>query len=636
MQCATMIHQFDPQLHKELYRVGVYASEGEVEAFNLYGTLFTEYLTATAGQRLNPPVSFELIPVTLTSLMELAGYQQVDFMFSSSAVLSCMSTEYDAQPLATIINRRESRGREYDLDVYGGVMFVLKDNDEVNTIEDFRGRTVGAGSITAMGGGQTQFYELFRHGLSFAADLKQVVFTKDERLVVQGLLDGDFEIGFARTDQIERHVLDTGEALNEGTFKIINPQTHVLQDGRLFPFVSSTSLHPEWPVAALPHVDPTLAKEVQDALLAIRDHELSISMNDYLRCDTTGRIAELAREATRRGSFVGFRTARSYFQVRTKQEAAGFIRPGTEIGDLRCIRGDTLYQDIECPADHYKVTEEEFDLSCEMAGLSCKDEYECFCQPCIKAYQVDIYQYSNANHSEANLLLDGQTQNSSSANSSATGSHQQGCAKMSLCGLVEQRHKLVFHMVDNKERDNPEIEIIMHLTDRDVELEATQIGHHLYEIVWSDNRIGVGIMEVFFDGEQIPESPIRAQVIPRDCEADNGVSGMIANSNGECVCGENTVDIGGKCVEMSVFAIAGSLLGVLVIGILTVMVMQYKIEKNDELWKVHAEELHMDDPVEIVGQGSFGVVLLAVSCRENVVKIICCEFLFANLAISSL
>ena len=67
-----------------------------------------------------------------------------------------------------------------------------------------------------MGGGQTQFYEMFREGVSFVADPKQVVFTVDERLTVQGVLDGDFEVGFARTDQIERHTDINGNAVNPG------------------------------------------------------------------------------------------------------------------------------------------------------------------------------------------------------------------------------------------------------------------------------------------------------------------------------------------------------------------------------------------------------------------------------------
>jgi ABC-type phosphate/phosphonate transport system substrate-binding protein len=592
-----MIHGFNPLIHKSLYRVGVYASEGEDVAFELYDTLFAAYLTETAGQRWNPPIQFELIPVTLTSLRELAASEQVDFLFASSAVFSCMATESNAQALATIINRRVSRGYEYDLDVYGGVMFVLKDNQEINTIADFKDRTVGAGSITAMGGGQTQFYELYKHGISFVADLKQVVFTKDERLTVQGLLDGDFEIGFARTDQIERHTMENGQHLADDTFKIINPQTHTLQDGRLFPFVSSTGLHPEWPVAALEHVNPTVAKEVQDALLAIRDHALSMEMREELRCDTTDRIAQFAWEATRKGSFVGFRTALSYFQVRTKQEGAGFIHHANELGDLRCIDGDTLYEDIHCPTGHYKVTREEFQISCALKGLDCKEGYECFCQPCIAAFEVDVYQYHNddATDNDETIL-----------------EKQKGCSKMTLCGTVQQRHRMVFHVVDNRERENPQIDVVMHIRDTDVHLNATRLDPYVYEIAWSEEQVGVGIMEIFFDGEQIPESPLRVQVIQRDCNADFGDRGLTPSSDGTCVCGENTLDIHGQCVTMAFFAAAASVFALLILGIATLLFVRHKIEKSDELWKIDAEELHLDDPVEVIGQGSFGVVLLAV------------------------
>ena len=39
--------------------------------------------------------------------------------------------------------------------------------------------------------------------------------------------------------------------------------------------------------------------------------------------------------------------------------------------------------------------------------------------------------------------------------------------------------------------------------------------------------------------------------------------------------------------------------------------MDYKKRKSDEVWLVNTEELHFDHPVEVVGQGAFGVVLLA-------------------------
>ena len=215
--CPTLVHTFNPIIHKPKYVVGVYSSEGDQVVFDLYGTVFKDYLTATAGQKFDPPIEFDLVPVTLTTLMNMADDKTVDFFFSSSAIMSCMATEQKSQPLVTIVNRRESRGHSYDLDLYGGVMFTLASNKDINSVEDFKGKTIGAGGITAMGGGQTQFYEMVRAGLSYVADPKQVIFTNDELQTVQGLLDGDFEVAFARTDQIERHISqETGKAIDPG------------------------------------------------------------------------------------------------------------------------------------------------------------------------------------------------------------------------------------------------------------------------------------------------------------------------------------------------------------------------------------------------------------------------------------
>lgn len=211
-----MVHDFNPLVHKPKYRVGVYSSEGDEVAHAMYDQVFQEYLTESAGKRFDPPLEFEVVPVSLTELLDMAEDEEVDFLFASSAVFSCMATEAKAQALATIINRRESRGYQYDLDVYGGVIFTKAENKDINRIQDLKGRTIGAGAITAMGGGQTQLYEMVKHGLSYVADPKQVIFTKDESLIVQGLLDGEFEVGFARTDQIERHTDENGDHIKDG------------------------------------------------------------------------------------------------------------------------------------------------------------------------------------------------------------------------------------------------------------------------------------------------------------------------------------------------------------------------------------------------------------------------------------
>jgi len=85
----------------------------------MYDNVFAKYLTATAGRKFDPPAEFEVVPVTLSSLMELADLEEVDFMFASASVFSCMATEQYAQALVTIINHREAHGYSYDLDEYG-------------------------------------------------------------------------------------------------------------------------------------------------------------------------------------------------------------------------------------------------------------------------------------------------------------------------------------------------------------------------------------------------------------------------------------------------------------------------------------------------------------------------------------
>lgn len=70
-------------------------------------------------------------------------------------------------------------------------------------------------------------------------------------------------------------------------------------------------------------------------------------------------------------------------------------------------------------------------------------------------------------------------------------------------------------------------------------------------------------------------------------------------------------DINGKCIEKTIFAAVGSLASLLVAAAAGCIYMRYRTRKADEMWQVNVDELHMDDPPEIIGKGSFGVVILA-------------------------
>ncbi|CAE8617516.1 unnamed protein product, partial [Polarella glacialis] len=181
-----------------------------------------------------------------------------------------------------------------------------------------------------------------------------VVFTSDQDLVVKGVADGDFDIGFVRTGMVERFGWDG--------FKIIDEDFHVGSDGHPFPFKHSTELYPEWNLAALTHVPAAITAEVQAALLRM----------------------DASHPAAKAGLYAGWRTTLSYMELRNMQEEVGFISQNSSTHRVQCIRSSNFYAHIVCPAGHYKLPDAELAASCSRNGLKCDSEFSCVCKPCAQ------------------------------------------------------------------------------------------------------------------------------------------------------------------------------------------------------------------------------------------------------------
>ena len=89
-----------------------------------------------------------------------------------------------------------------------------------------------------------------------------------------------------------------------------------------------------------------------------------------------------------------------------------------------------------------------------LQGLPCKKGRDCFCKPCVKAFEVDVYTYEEG---AEDFHLDGTFQNELSIH--------RGCSKMSLCGTVQQTRKITFRAYDNLKRENPAVRIRVHVGD---------------------------------------------------------------------------------------------------------------------------------------------------------------------------
>lgn len=147
--CVGEKHEFNPFVHKKVYKVGVHAHRGMEAAMWESNMIFSEYLTMTAGQRFDPPIRFEIIPSHFDGLFELIENEEMDFLYANPGVYSCIGTEAGASALATTVRRVQVRDKEFELDVYGGVIAVRADNEEINSVLDLKDKVIGMGGIVS-------------------------------------------------------------------------------------------------------------------------------------------------------------------------------------------------------------------------------------------------------------------------------------------------------------------------------------------------------------------------------------------------------------------------------------------------------------------------------------------------------
>lgn len=392
---------FNPEKHKTVYRLGVLAFRGAEAAYKSYNSTFSDYLTETAGKRFDPPVTFEMQHVSFQSMYDDTASNEIDFLFVNSAAAECISAQYSTQSLATIVGSKTKNGQQYNTSTFGGLVITRADNDSVNRIEDLKDKVISTASISGFGSGLMQFYEMEKRGLSFINDPSQIVFTGNQNLIVQGVLEGTFDVGFIRTGQIEKSIDRDGIRVDPSLLKIIEARTDEA-DGVPFPYEHTTPLYPEWNIAATKDTPEDVSREVQAALLAVAEHgrtgrkiEACLvsnatefcndirALDPFARCDTSTEVGMAASQALVDGGYSHWRIALSMNKVRNVLQETNFLQNDPDLNLWRCNPPSNLYNQVSCPDGTKKVSETEFDQTCAQAGRECPDGFECFCRPCI-------------------------------------------------------------------------------------------------------------------------------------------------------------------------------------------------------------------------------------------------------------
>lgn len=233
--------------------IGVLAFMGEESADGRWMPV-ARYLN-----RVIPGYQFSVTPLTHDNIDSAISGNAIDFLLTNPASYASLENAYGMTRLLTVRNRQSGGG----FTQFGAVIFTRADRSDVQTLEDLRGKTFAAVHPNAFGGWWMAWRELKARGIDPQNNFARLEFTGfPQDRIVYAVQNGGVAAGTVRTDVLERMAEQGRIKLKD--FRVLNPQTHVG-----FPFLHSTQLYPEWPLALVNQKLTGLAQKVSMALLSM-------------------------------------------------------------------------------------------------------------------------------------------------------------------------------------------------------------------------------------------------------------------------------------------------------------------------------------------------------------------------------
>ncbi len=235
------------------YKIGVLAKRGAAKAVKKWGPT-ADYLTNNLKGD-----TFTIVPLDFEEVFPAIENGSVDFFLVNSSMFVTAKVKYGASSVATMVNSRQGKA----LKSFGGVILTYIDRDDIKTLADIKGKKFMAVKDSSFGGWQMAYKEFLDKGINPMEDFASVQFGGKHDNVVFAVQNGEVDAGTVRTDTLERMAAAGDIDLSE--FKIIDAKAH---PG--FPFVVSTSLYPEWPLAKLENTPVEVAQQVVDTLIEMK------------------------------------------------------------------------------------------------------------------------------------------------------------------------------------------------------------------------------------------------------------------------------------------------------------------------------------------------------------------------------
>ena len=258
--------QLDPNVAKRpLIRIGVLA-KGRVADCAIRYKSTADYLTSKIDD-----YRFVIVPIRFDGFVETVKNEKFDFIVCNPMLY----VELQVQGKAMVIATMEERFEGMTFSKYGGVIFCRKDREDLQDIEDIRGKSFAAVSENSFGGWVAGEAFLLSKGIDPREDASEFVFLETHSEVVREVTNGIYDVGTVRTGTLER--MAKSGVIDMDDYRIF----HASPPTSDFPFYTSTKLYPDWVFAKTDLTNDTLANKVAMLLYAMPERSKAARRGNY-------------------------------------------------------------------------------------------------------------------------------------------------------------------------------------------------------------------------------------------------------------------------------------------------------------------------------------------------------------------
>lgn len=230
-------------------KFGILANRGAPECMKQWGAT-AAYLSGKIGDKVT------IVPLKFEAVEPAVAAGQIDLVLANSAFYAELEKTQGVKAVLTMANLQDGK----TMTQFGGVILVKADSP-IKTLADLKGKKFMVTERSSFGGGQMAWRLLVENGIDPDTDCAEVLVGKKQDNVVLSVLNGAADAGTVRTDVLESMAA-------AGTIKLADVRVlNQIKDS--FPYLHSTQLYPEWPLAVVAKADPAMVQKVVGALKAL-------------------------------------------------------------------------------------------------------------------------------------------------------------------------------------------------------------------------------------------------------------------------------------------------------------------------------------------------------------------------------